>query len=86
MLLSLLVEAAAGGGDPIGGDVLKVKGLGRGLVIGGLVLDERMCEGVVSGGNKILCEISGTWGFLERTNGAPVSPLELVSERDDRTS
>ena len=42
--------------------------------------------GVASGGNKILCEVSGIVGFLERTNGVSVSPLELVSERDDRTS
>ena len=42
--------------------------------------------GVAIGGNTILRAIGGSTGLLERTNGASVPPLELVSEGDDRTA
>ena len=80
---------AAGGGDLTGGECLgdvDTKGLGRGLVVEGLAIEEGMCVDVAIGGNTILRAIGGSTGLLERTNGASVPPLELVSERDDRTA
>ena len=78
---------AAGGGDPVGRGRLDIaRGVERGLVAGRLVSDERMCVGVASGGNKIVCEISGILGFLERKTGVSASPSELASENDDRTA
>ena len=80
---------AAGGGDLTGGECLdgvNIIGLGRELVFEGLAIEVGMCVGVASGGNKILCEVSGIVGFLERKTGISVSPLTLMSERDDRTA
>ena len=62
--------------------------MGRGLVVGDMLLEGRICEGDASGGNKICCGGDVSRGLKEgaRTGGVSVFPLKLVSTRGGKAA